>query len=55
MKKNQNLYSDDFNEFYPTKKKIFKNVKSKQISFNELDYDNSYQPSKKKPKNVNYF
>lgn len=54
MKKNINLFSDDFNDFQPRKHKIVKNVKSKQVSLNELDYDDSYQPSKKKQKNVDY-
>lgn len=54
MKNNINLFSDDFNDFQAKKTKIVKNVKSKQISFNELDYDDSFKPSKKKYKNVDY-
>jgi hypothetical protein len=53
MKKNTNLFSDDFNEFHPKKVKI-KNTKSKQISFSELDYDSNYQSKRKKTNHVDY-
>lgn len=53
MKKDNNLFLDDYNDFKPKKQKN-KNVKSKQISFSELDLDNFYQPTNKIKKYVNY-
>lgn len=52
MKKNSNIFSDDFSDFQPKKMKTSKGIKSKQISFSELDYDDSYQ--KKRYKNDKY-
>lgn len=51
MKKNTNSFFDDY-DFQPRKSKQIKKIKSNQISFSELDYDD-FQPTKKK-KNVNF-
>jgi hypothetical protein len=51
MKKNNNVFSEDFVEFYQPKK-IKSIKKSKQVSFSELNYDDVQLSGKKK--NVNY-
>jgi hypothetical protein len=51
MKQNINFFADDFNDYQP-KRKLDRNKRSKQVSFSELDYDNSSKPSKKKNKYV---
>lgn len=51
MKKNNNFFSEDFEDFKPKKIKIAK--KSRQVSFYDLDAENdSYQQKRKK--NVDY-
>ena len=47
MKKTNNFFSDDFEDFKPKKVKISKPTKSKQVSFYELDYDDDYQQNKR--------
>lgn len=55
MKKHQNFLSDDFSDFVPRKQKISKNVKSKQLSFLEMDNDDYFSTtSTKKSKNAYY-
>lgn len=51
MKKNNNIFSEDFAGFHQPKK-IKPAKKSKQVSFSELDYDDVHVSGKKK--NVNY-
>ena len=51
MKKSNNFFSDDFEEFKPKKIKVAK--KSRQMSYYELETDDDYQPTKRK-KNVDY-
>jgi hypothetical protein len=52
MKQNINIF-DDFDEFRTKKRKVLKNMKSKRVSFSELDYDEPTL-SQKKYKNVDY-
>jgi hypothetical protein len=54
MKKHQNFLSDDFSDFVPKRQKISKNVKSKQLSFLEMDNDDYYTSPNKKSKYANY-
>lgn len=54
MKKHQNLFSDDFSDFSPKKQKIAKNVKSKQLSFSEMDNEDYFTSPNKKQKYANY-
>jgi hypothetical protein len=52
MKQNINIF-DDFGEFQTKKRKSTKNLKTKRVSFSELDYDDNFS-SNKKYKNVDY-
>lgn len=54
MKKHQNFFSDDFSDFVPRKQKISKNVRSKQLSFSEMDNDDYFSTPTKKSKNAYY-
>lgn len=47
-KKISNVFFDEYNDFYPKKQKIEKKLKSKQISFSELDYDDFNSTKAKK-------
>ena len=51
MKQNINFYSEDFNEYQP-KRELKKTKRSKQVSFSELDFEDSFKPTKKKNKYV---
>jgi hypothetical protein len=50
MTQKVDFFSD--NDFKPKKSKLNNSSKTKQVSFNELDYDTAYKPQKKKFKNV---
>ena len=54
MKKHQNFFSEDFSDFTPRKQKISKNVRSKQLSYLEMDNDDYYSKPTKRSKNAYY-